>query len=333
MSREVTTRANALIEASYRFELLEMQILLYGVSLINPVSKEFPTEYTIEIKRFAEIFNKDLKFVYRELKKAITGSFWERDVKYSIDNGKEVKHRWLTSVEYGDKQGYLKVFFNPKLQPYLHLLSKNFTVYYIDQIAKFKSIFSVRFYEFSIMHINKHKLNNCVFVYNVQEIKKKLDISDKYIGRYDNFKRQVLNKAKQEINQHSDLTLDFEEIKQGRTVKSIKFIIQRKEGTKPAKYVKEKQQELDFDTTGDEGLNTDTSPLSDTELHYLMRKNDIKVRMFSYRVAETVACKLIKDYDFERIENALNYMDNAINKGKDIKNKPAYLVNAIKEGY
>ena len=328
MPREVTTKANALIEASYRFEMLEMHILLYGVSLINPVSKEFPTEYIIEVKRFAEIFNKDLKNVYRELKKSILGSFWERDVTYTLENGKEEKNRWLISVQYGDNEGYLKVFFNPKLQPYLHQLSKNFTVYYIDQITKFKSIFSVRFYEFAIMETNKQKTNNCHFILQVSEIKKRLELTKKY-NKYSDFKRRVLNKARAEINQYSDLTIDFEEIKKGRTVDAIKFIIQRKDGSKPAKYISGKRQELDLTTE----LDTNTDAMSEAEFFNLMRKNDLRGRISSYRVADKVTTQLLVDYGLDRIENALNYTDKAIKKGKEIKNKPAYLVNAIKEGY
>ena len=328
MPREVTTRANALIEASYRFELLEMQIMLYGVSLINPVSVDFPTEYIIDIKKFAQVFNKEFKNVYREIKKTILGSFWERDITYKIENGKYEKNRWLTSVQYGDGEGYLRITFNEKLQPYLHKLSNRFTVYYVDQIAKFKSVYSVRFYEFSIMEINKSCLKSYVFTLALADIKKRLQLQTRY-ARYDNFKRYVLNKAKKEINQYSDLTIDFEEIKKGRTIDAIKFIIQRKDGSKPAKYVEEKQKELELNTE----LNTDTSPMDEEEFDHWMHKNSIKVRMFGYRVADKVTTQLLRDYDLDRIENALNYMDNAIKKGKDIKNKPAYLVNVIKEGY
>jgi hypothetical protein len=163
-------------------------------------------------------------------------------------------------------------------------------------------------------------------------LKERLELTNKY-KRFHHFKTRVLQKAKTEINKHSDLTMDFEEIKQGRAVESIKFIIQRKSGAKPAKYCAEEQKELTFKDTINGELNTDTSPMDEDEFVHWMHKNSIKVKMFGYRVAEKVTCQLLRDYDFERIESALNYMDKAIKKGNEIKNKPAYLVNAIKEGY
>ena len=333
MPREVVTKANALINASYRLSLTEMQIVLYGVSLINPVNKEVPLEYQIKISDFATLFNRKHGDIYQDIKQAVFNKFWLRDIRYTDEKtSKYIAIRWLAKVEYEDNTGFFSVKFSEEIKPFLYELSTRFTVYYIDQISKFRSVYSVRFYEYATLEINKSKTNSCIFILDISTVKERLDIADKY-SRYYSLKERVLLKSQQEINQHSDLTLDFEEIKQGRTVESIKFIIQRKEGTKPAKYTNEQQQKLGFKNTEDEVFNNDNSPMSDEEFNHWMRKNSIKIRMFSYRVAEKVACKLIKDYDFERIEKALNYMDNAINKGKDIKNKPAYLVNAIKEGY
>lgn len=293
---------------------------------------EFPKAFDIDIKEFADMFNIEVRGLYTDIKDSITKRFFRRETTLDVGDGEKKLCHWLDSLTYHNGKARLKLEFSNNIIPLLTQLKNKFTSYHIEQISLMKSIYAIRIYEYCILEINRLQTNLCEFTIEVLILKKRLELENKY-SKYHNFKIHVLNRAKQEINKHSDLTIDFEEIKKGRSVESIKFIIQRKKGTKPAKYVKEKQQELDFDTTGDEGLNTDTSPLSDTELHYLMRKNDIKGRMFSYRVAEKVACKLIKDYDFERIEKALNYMDNAINKGKDIKNKPAYLVNAIKEGY
>lgn len=325
MPREVATKANALIEASYRFELLEMQVLLYGVSLVNPVNKDFPTEYVIDIKRFAEIFHKDLKNVYRELKKTILGSLWERDVTYKLDDGKDEKNRWLVSVTYCNNEGYLKVFFNPKLQPFLHQLSKNFTVLYIDQVAKFKSFYSVRIYEFAIMEINKSKNNKCNFILTLDEIKKRLDIKDKYRRLYD-FRINVIVKAQSEINKYSDLTLDCEEIKQGRTVEKIKFIVKRKNGAKPAKYNVEQIEQVK------PSVQERPAIPSEEEIAEVIQRNELKIKLMRYGVIEKVANQLLEDYITDRIEHALEVTGKGIEKG-NVNNPAAYLVSAIKEDY
>jgi plasmid replication initiation protein len=329
MPREIITKANALINASYRLSLTEMQIVLYGVSLINPISKEVPLEYQIKISDFATLFNRNHGDIYQDIKQAVFNKFWLRDIRYIDEKtAKYIAIRWLTKIEYSDNTGFFSVKFSEEIKPFLRELSTRFTVYYIDQIAKFRSVYSVRFYEYAILEINKMKADTCFFMMSLSDMKDKLELNDRY-NKYSNFKARVLQKAQVEINKHSDLTIDFKEIKKGRTVESIKFIIQRKDGAKPAKYVEEKQKELELNTE----LNTDTSPMSEDEFNNLMRKNSIKTQLFGYRVAEKVTCQLLRDYDFERIERALNYMDKTIKKGKEIKNKPAYLVNAIKEGY
>ena len=178
------------------------------------------------------------------------------------------------------------------------------------------------------MEINKYKRKECYFILSLDELKKRLELEDKY-KEYFNFKRQVINKAQSEINKHSDLILEYEEIKQGRSVDSIKFIISRKKDAKRAKYTKEQENNLSHD----DSLNTDMSPMSNEEFCYLMLKNELRARMANYRVAEKVTNQLLDKYELERIENALDYLDDAVRKGKEIKNKAAYLVNAIQENY
>lgn len=282
------------------------------------------------------MFGIEIDGLYSEIKDSIIRKFFKRELTINLDGETKKLCHWLDSLIYHDGSSRLELKFSEDSIPMLSKMKGQFTNYHIEQIADMKSIYAIRIYEFCILEINRSRLDRCEFLITVSVLKERLELEKQY-KRFFDFRIRVLQKAKTEINKHSDLTIYFEEIKKGRSVESIKFIIQRKDGAKPAKYTKEKQQELDFNSdyssAEDSGLNTDTSPLSDTELDYLIRKNDIKLRMFSYRVAEKVACQLIRDYSFEQIEKALNYVDKAINKGKDIKNKPAYLVNAIKEGY
>ncbi|MRB31447.1 RepB family plasmid replication initiator protein, partial [Bacillus thuringiensis] len=42
---------------------------------------------------------------------------------------------------------------------------------------------------------------------------------------YTNFKQRVLNPSQKELNQKTDISFEFEEIKSGRKVKKIRFII------------------------------------------------------------------------------------------------------------
>lgn len=225
------TKSNALIDAGYRLSLTEVQIVLYGISLINPTQEEVPLEYQIEIRRFADLFGRTHGEIYNDIKHAIRKRFWERDFSYTNEKHEIITCRWLTRITHQDKTGFIKIKFSEDVQPYLTQLQKNFTTYYIDQIAKFKSVYSVRFYEFSIMRLKKSKANKIVFKLDIQELKIRLELTDKY-KRFSHFKERVLEKAKKEINKHSDIKLSYEVIKKGRAPHEIKFTATHREKQK-----------------------------------------------------------------------------------------------------
>jgi len=221
------TKFNGLIEASYRLSLNEARIVLYGISLINPTSKNFPLEFKIDIKRFAEMFNIESHNVYSIVKQAAMDKFWEREFTFQTEKKKKMRVRWLTGIEYGDSLGYLKIFINPQLKPFLHqlqLIGGNFTKYYLDNIANFKSIYSVRFYEIAIMELRRSKQKKHTFSLEIEEIKKRLDIQDKY-KRFSNLKASILEPARKEINKNSNIRLNYEVIKLSRSPHKIEFIV------------------------------------------------------------------------------------------------------------
>jgi len=228
MTNNSVTKFNGLIEASYRLSLNEARIVFYGISLINPLSMDFPLEFNIDIKRFSDMFNIAKNNVYTAIKQAAMDRFWEREFTFRTDEGKQMRTRWLTGIEYEDSQGYLKIFINPQLKPFLHqLVSGNFTRYYLENIANFKSVYSVRFYEIAIMELKRSKQNKWKFKLKIKMIKEKLDIQDKY-KRFSNFKAVVLEPAKKEINKHSDINFNYHVIKLGRSPHEVEFIVSMK---------------------------------------------------------------------------------------------------------
>ncbi len=224
---KLVTKSNELIEASYRLSLNEARILFYGISLINPLSGECPLEYRIDVKKFAEMFNLESHNVYETMKEVVMGKFWDREFTIPTIKDRKLRARWLISVEYGDNEGFLKICFHPKIKPFLSQLKKNFTSYYLEKIVQFKSIYSIRFYEISIMHLNRSKKQKHKFAIGIKELKEKMGLASKY-SRFSNFKTYVLDSAKKEINKHSDVSLTYTVIKLGRSPHEIEFTVTRK---------------------------------------------------------------------------------------------------------
>jgi len=219
---------NALIEASYRLSLNEIRLILYGISLINPLKKDFPTEISVDISKFANLFNTDKNGLYSDLKKSILRKFWNREFSYKLDNNEIRLSRWLDQVDYCDKKGYIKIYFSERIKPLLCSLSRNFTTFYLSRVANFKSIHSIRIYEIIIMHLNRSQENGkCLIPISIEDLKKKLSLEKEY-PRFSNFRLKVLEKAKNEINKYSDIKLSYKVEKLGRTPVNISFTTARK---------------------------------------------------------------------------------------------------------
>lgn len=234
MNKEFSiTKHNDLITSAYRLSLTEMQIILYGISLINPMDGRFPRAYEIDIKKFGEMFNRKHNEIYNDVKDAVMNKFWEREFtfhdKYESNRvGQIVRARvkWVTTVKYSDKAGFIKIYFNPEIEDYLHNLKNSFTTYYIKQVSKFRRFYSVRFYEIATMQLNKSKVNKSIFKMLISDIRDILELNDKY-PRFISLKQRVLEPSITEINTLSDLKLSYEIIKSGRTPNEIKFTVTR----------------------------------------------------------------------------------------------------------
>ncbi|MCM3034320.1 replication initiation protein, partial [Niallia sp. MER 6] len=64
--------------------------------------------------------------------------------------------------------------------------------------------------------------------FTMEDLRHKLGATNIYPA-YGNFKQRILLPSQKQINKKSDITFEFQEIKQGRAVKEIKFFIQTKD--------------------------------------------------------------------------------------------------------
>lgn len=226
------TKHNELIQSSYRLTLTEARIIFYGLSLVNPTVKDFNYQFRIDIKAFAKMFRlENSKNLYAQLKTAAMDKFWLREFTFPTTNDRKLRVGWLSGIEYGDNEGYLKIFINPQLQPFLHQMHNNFTSYHLGNISKFKSIYSVRFYEIALMQLKNPPRDVVVFKMLVNEVKGILETGSKY-KRFCDMKLRIIDPAKKEINRHSDIKFSYDLIKQGRTPYEIKFTVSYREKQK-----------------------------------------------------------------------------------------------------
>ena len=225
------TKSNSVINASYRLSLNELRIVLYGLTHINPRKDEFPLFHRISVRELAEFYDigeKQRGSFYDDIKHALINKFWEREFSYFDDELNEVvKRRWLIEVRHGRKDGTLAYHYNPMIQKHLQKLASHFTTYSLEHVAQMKSAYAVRLYEMSIMYLNASNENKAAFSKEIAELKDHLGIPEKYKHFY-HFKSRVLEKARKEINQYSNINFRYKSIKLGRAVHQIQFTVSKK---------------------------------------------------------------------------------------------------------
>ena len=239
------TKSNAIINSSYRLSLNELRIVLYGLSHIDPTSDDFRLFHQFNVREIAEFFNigeKDRGSFYDNIKDALIRKFWEREFSYYDETvGRVVKRRWLIEVQYGGHNGVLAYHYNPMIKNQLQQLAGRFTSYFLKNIASMKSAYAVRLYEISVMHLNASKKDLTTFIKTISDLKNHLDLTGRYANFFD-FKRRILEKAKKEINKHSDIKFSYEVKKLGRSPNEIIFTVSKKSPNAPKLLVSSIQQ-------------------------------------------------------------------------------------------
>lgn len=217
------TKANELIQKS-RFSLSAQQqkMVLFLISQINYWDEDFKV-YCFSISEFCRVcgIERPGGKGYGELKAAIKEiadkSLWVR-----LDNGKETLLRWIEKPYIDEGKGTVEIRLDKDMKPYLLQLRENFTNYELIYTLRFRSKYSIRLYEL-IRSLQYHDLEELRCQFTVEQLKSMLD-GEEY-REYRDFKRRVLNMAVGEVNRYSDRNVEYTEVKRGRKVVGLAFVI------------------------------------------------------------------------------------------------------------
>ncbi|MEW9139553.1 replication initiation protein [Bacillus wiedmannii] len=212
----IVSKSNTLIEANSRLNLVEQKMLLCLASNIEPSDRDFKT-YTFPIKQFHDLLGLSGSTKYTELSK-ITKELLSKVIEIKV--GEElIQVSWLSSAIYNKNKGTIDLRFDPLLKPFLLELSSKFTSYRLANVVKLKSTYAIRIYELLKQYENIKER-----IISIENLRYYLDAIDVY-PNYANLKQRVLKPSQKELNQKTDISFEFEEIKLGRKVQKIRFII------------------------------------------------------------------------------------------------------------
>lgn len=237
-NKKLVAKSNALIDAYYSLSVREHQFIAFAAALIPRTDIKLDhLDITIEIHEFAEFFKLDKKQVRANQLFASADKLYERDITF-IDNGVEKRRRWLLGID-KHQEGKIVLKFSTEILPYLTGLSKNYTLYTIGIVRDFKCQYTFPIYELLAKDRNK---NSEVFTISIEQLRKKLCLEDKY-PKFHELKRRVVVPIFDDLENCTDLSIDWELIKRGRSITHIQIIFKEsKAATPPKKKAKPKRR-------------------------------------------------------------------------------------------
>ncbi|WP_445711612.1 replication initiation protein [Flavobacterium sp.] len=307
---------NTITSGRFDFSACQLDIMFM---LLAQLDKEFTDD------RWYKIYVKDIELItgrkwnYQQLQDA-TEEMGSR--MFSIETQEKdkdgilqlgLKQRWLFSgVDYLIGTGSFQVKINPEMKSYFFELKNNFTVLQLKSVLSCSSKHAKRLYALACQWRTAGGV-----VYDIGELKEMLGLKDpkgKEKEQYTEitmFKKQVLDIAKKQINENTDITFDYTLIKRGRSYSKIKIFA----GTSIPK-----QLSIDF--------NKDLeSQKRNAEL--LQKIKNITAYGVREDLAELWAVKYWKQFVEEK-----NKLIEEIQKGKPVEDRVKYLVGIFKKkGY
>ena len=301
-----------IMNCSYDLSLEEQKLILTLASMVQPNDEDFKP-YKFKIADFMELLGVDTKTKYTEVPK-ITKELMKKVFEIEEDDTL-IQTAWLSSATYKKGSGMVEIEFSPKLKPYMLKLNGLFTQYKLANILSMKSKYSPRIYE--ILKCNEFKQQGYIEI-EVEELRKLLKADNVY-PKYNDFKRYILERTQKELKKISDISFDFEEIKTGRKVTSIKFFIKANKKVNAPKEIS-----VDIDTTKNDII----------KLVELMKDHDITYREAEsiYKSGKSDLMHIAEVYEHFKNKSADNFIGlmvaqvkpGVFNKPKQSQNKTSF---------
>lgn len=235
--KRLIVKSNSLIEGNSKLTLSEQRLINLACKKLKPifVNKNMsindfkllaetmafePIEITVG--EYKNEFSINSNNIYKELSKTAE-SLFQKEIIYFDDEENLVKKRWVITSKYSTKERKIGIKFHPDLITDLLVFKGGYTQLDYVFMNSVKSIYTSRFYE-----ILKQYLNIGIRTLDLSDLRFKLGVLDNEYPRYVNFKQRILSPSINWINENSDIYVDFEEMREKRSVKRIKFIIKSK---------------------------------------------------------------------------------------------------------
>ena len=236
MKNGLVVKDNALINASYNLELTEQRLIMLAIINARESGQGITADSKLEIHAsdYAKLFNVSIDASYKALREAVNNLF-NRQFSYTAEykrTGKTgiVRSRWVSRIFYVDDLALLEITFAPDVVPLITRLEEHFTSYQAKQVAHLTSKYATRLYELLIAWREVGKVPQI----EISDFRNRLGLLESEYNAMSDFKKRVLEPSIKQINEHTDITVTYEQHKKGRLISGFSFRLKQKQQTKQA---------------------------------------------------------------------------------------------------
>ena len=227
--KKLVYQHNVITSGRYDYSAVMLDILFMVLSSLE-VGK---LEYTIHVQDIEAITGR--KWNLKQLREA-TESIGSR--MFEIETPEKISQIWLFSkVDYLIGTGSFTIKLNVDASPYFFELKNNFTSLQLKSVLNCSSKYAKRLYGIACQWRSVGSKR-----FEIKELKEMLGLIDKkgneQFERISQFKEYVLDISKKQINENTDIEIDFELKKRGRSFHWVTLHINSQ---------KFKQLEIEFD--------------------------------------------------------------------------------------
>lgn len=298
MKDKVVMQHNAITTGRFDFTACQLDIIF----MILASLKQGELKYRIHASDIELITGR--KWNYKQFRDAthdIGSRMFELDIK--DESGKNIYQQlWLfQTVRYFEGEGAFEVMISEASTPYFFELKNSFTAIQLKSVLGCSSKYAKRLYTLACQWRSVGRVT-----YEIIELKNMLGMVDKkgneQYAKISSFTKYVLDVAKEQINENTDIQFDYSLHKKGRSYKFVEFHINLN---------KDLQMQIDFKKP-------------------VVQQVDIK-KIMSYGLTEEQATIIAESVDMDDFMKLIKELNEKVKRGDlEIKNTAAYLVGVYR---
>lgn len=265
----VVRKANEFVNAAYRFgnnDVLCQQLIVISLTRLQKEGSQLKSVlYPAEIKKLMGRMS-DTN-IYRRLKNATAGLAGHVITIEDVEHLHFRTFSLITNAEY--ENGRLQIYYNKEITPYIYNLKKGYTKYELGVLCALDRSSSFRLYELLEKEAYLFRAKGTQVItktYNLSELKSKIGLvntdqpyikkmvadgktwdeilehtkkEDQMYTNWTDFRKRVLEPARQELKEKTDIAFDYDPVRgdRGGRVLAVRFSLRRNTPTKAQRLV------------------------------------------------------------------------------------------------